>query len=130
MDQSAPRRSWFGRNWKWVVGTLLGLGLLGAAIAIVTFNSSDATKLALATATSNPELIGRLGEPIKTGWLIGGSIEVTPGSGRADLAIPISGPKGKGTIYALAVKTAGLWKLTLLQFGADGDANRLQLLQQ
>jgi Cytochrome oxidase complex assembly protein 1 len=130
MDQGAPRQSWFRRNWKWVLGTLLALGLLGAAIAVVTFNNSDATKLALATATSNSALIERLGQPIQSGWLIGGSIEVTPGSGKADLSIPISGPKGKGTVYALAVKTAGVWKLTLLQFGTDGDSNRLQLLQQ
>jgi hypothetical protein len=130
MDQGVPRQSWFRRNWKWILGTLPAVGLLGAIIAVVAFNSSDATKLALATARSNSALIERLGQPIQSGWFIGGSIEVTPGSGKADLAIPISGPKGKGTVYALAVKTAGIWRLTLLQFGADGDSKRLQLLQE
>jgi hypothetical protein len=91
-------------NWKWILGTLLAVGLLGAIIAVIAFNSSDATMLALATAKSNSALIERLGQPIQSGWFIGGSIEVTPGSGKADLAIPISGPKGKGTVYALAVK--------------------------
>jgi hypothetical protein len=60
MGQDAPKQSWFRRNWKWVLATLLALGLLGAVIAVVTFNNSDATKLALATATSNSALIERL----------------------------------------------------------------------
>jgi len=108
----------------------LGLALLGGVMALVILHSSGATRLAVKTATSNAALIERLGQPLKTGIFIRGEVEVTPGFGKADLAIPISGPKGKGTVYALAVKTAGIWKLTLLQFGADGDSNRIQLLRQ
>ena len=109
---------------------LLALCFVGAVIAVVGFNNSDVTRLALATATSNFALVERIGEPIHRGWFVRGSIQLTSGSGSADLAIPVSGPIGKGTLYALAVKTAGVWKLTLLQFGTDGDSNRLQLLQQ
>ena len=109
---------------------LLALCFLGAVIAVIRFNDSDAARLALATATSNSALVELLGDPIQRGWFVRGSIELTPGSGKADLAIPVSGPWGKGTVYAPAVKTAGVWKLTLLQFGTDGDSKRLQLLQQ
>lgn len=124
-----PRQSWFRRNWKSILGTLLGVVFLTAVVTILTFNNADATKLALNTAASNPALIERLGQPIHKGWFIEGVIETTPGFGKADLAIPISGPKGKGTLYAMAVKRAGVWTLTLLQFGTDGDLTRLQLLQ-
>jgi hypothetical protein len=130
MAENAARRSWFGRNWRWIVGIWLGTVLLVAPLAFVLFHNSDATKLALTTATSNPALIERLGQPIKAGWFVFGSLEVTSDFGRAELAIPVSGPKAKGTVYALAVKKAGLWRLTFLQFGADGESTRIELLDQ
>jgi hypothetical protein len=130
MAGNIARSSWFGRNWKWVVAVLLGLILLTSALVIVGLNNSEATKLALATATSDPALVERLGQPMKAGWFIGGSIETMPGSGKAKLSIPISGPKGKGTVYTRAVKEAGIWRLTFLQFGADGEPKRIQLLHE
>jgi hypothetical protein len=90
--------------------------------------SSDAVKLAIATAKSNPALVERLGQPLKTGWFVAGSIEITPASGHAELAIPVSGPKGRGTIYAEARKRAGLWRLNMLQFGGEESDIRLDLL--
>jgi len=127
--EASQQRSWLGRNWRWLLSLVVGLALVGSALSVFAFNHADATKLAMATARSNPALVQRLGEPIENGWFIGGSIEVTPGSGRADLAIPISGPRGRGTLYALAVKEAGVWRLTLLKFSLDADATRLDLLQ-
>jgi hypothetical protein len=49
---------------------------------------------------------------------------VNGGSGDADLTIPISGPKGKGTIYAVATKSAGEWTYSKLVVKIDrtGDA--------
>jgi len=106
----------------------LGLALSGAIAAFLMIGNSEAAKLAIATPQSNPALAERLGYPLKTGWFVSGSIEVTPASGHAELAIPISGPKGSGTIYAEARKRAGLWHLEVLQFGNDGSSERLELL--
>ncbi len=130
MEQPARRRSWLGSKWARVAIVVLGLVLLVSVIVVIAFNNADATKLAASTATSNAALVERLGSPMKTGRLIGGAIEVTPGTGTADLAIPISGPRAKGTLYALAVKEAGVWKLTSLKYGADGESSRLDLLPQ
>lgn len=127
-EVTKPRRGWLRRNWKWMVAVWLGLCLAGAATALIMIDSSDATKLAIATAESNPALAQRLGSPLKTGWFISGSIEVKPESGEAELAIPVSGPKGRGTIYAEAHKRAGLWHLELLQFGYANSDERLDLL--
>ena len=66
---------------------------------------------------------------MRFGWFIAGGIEETRGFGKAELAIPVSGPKGKGTLYVGAVKEAGIWKLTLLQFSANDNIERLQLLK-
>jgi hypothetical protein len=82
----------------------------------------------MASAGTNPSIIARIGQPIQAGIFISGSIEVTVPAGKADLAIPISGPKGRGTLYVAAVKKAGIWSLTDPEFGVDGDSRRLDLL--
>jgi cytochrome oxidase complex assembly protein 1 len=123
-----PRRGWLRTHWKLVLAVWLGLSLSGAVAAFYLLSNSDATKLAVATAESNPALAERLGRPLKTGWFVSGSIEVTHGSGHAELAIPVSGPKGRGTLYAEARKHAGLWHLELLQFGSNNSTERLDLL--
>ena len=129
MEKGSFQPSWFRRNWKWIVAIWLSVCLLAGAIVHVAFNNSEAKRLAIAAATANPELLARLGRPIQVGWWITGSIEVTPGFGTAELAIPVTGPKGKGTVYALAAKSAGIWRLTFLQFGAEGDDRRPDLLE-
>jgi hypothetical protein len=123
-----PRHGWARRHWKSILGVWLGLALSGAALAFIMLRDSEATRLSVTTAEENPTLSEHLGRPFKTGWFISGSIEVQPGSGHAELAIPISGPKGSGTIYAEARKQAGLWHLLTLQFGMDGSSERLDLL--
>lgn len=123
-----PRRSWLRRHWKLMLAVWIGLALSGAAAAFLMIGNSDAAKLAIAEASANPALAERLGRPLKTGWFVSGSIEVTPTSGHAELAIPISGPKGSGTIYTEARKRAGLWHLEMLQFGNDGSTERMDLM--
>jgi len=38
-----------------------------------------------------------------------GNTNINGASGEANLSIPISGPKGKGTIYVAAKKSLGRW---------------------
>jgi hypothetical protein len=123
-----PRRSWLRTHWKLALAVWLGLAFSGAAAGILLTSNSDVTKLAVATAQSSPKLSERLGQPLKRGWFVSGSVEFTPASGHAELAIPVSGPKGSGTLYAEASKRAGLWRLEMLQFGTEGSAERLDLL--
>src|SRR6059058_5881080 len=47
--------------------------------------------------------------PITDGFLVSGNTNVNGASGEANLSIPVSGPKGKGTIYAAATKSLGRW---------------------
>jgi len=120
---------WLRAHWKVVLTIWLGLALSGAAVAFMWLRSSDVTKLALTTAESSPALVEYLGSPLKTGLFVSGNIEVTPVAGHAELAIPISGPKGTGTIYAEARKWDGLWHLERLQFGGKDSTARLNLLR-
>ena len=133
--QSQPQ-GWFARHWKAVVGVgCLGVVILGGALVAGIFflvmggiRSSDAYQQALAKANASPEVVVRLGQPIQPGWMVSGSINVSGPTGDADLAIPVSGPKGKGTIYAVAKKSAGQWTYSRLEVEIEGQPGRIDLL--
>ncbi len=134
---ASPQRSWFGRNWKWLVPTLVLLVFLGIAglvagvlgIAMTAFKSSDVYVSSLERVRTAPAVVQQLGQPIEDGWLVTGSIEVAGPGGHADIAIPIHGPKGKATVYAVAEKSAGRWEFHTLQVAVEGRPDRLDLLQ-
>ena len=135
--EAQPRPGWWSRNWKWFVptGCLTILVLIAAFIAAIFFfvfgilKSSDVYKTALATAKRNPAVIEALGEPIKEGWLMSGKTNVEGTSGEADIGIPISGPRGKATVYAVASKSAGRWNYKTLEVEVSGRPERIDLLE-
>jgi hypothetical protein len=131
-----PPAGWWNRNWKWFVPTgccLTPLVLGGAFVAflvLVVFGAmkqSDAYKMAVARAKANPRVTSALGTPISEGWFLSGHTNVNMGSGDADLTIPISGPKGKGTIYAVATKSAGEWTYSKLEVKIDSTGETIDL---
>jgi hypothetical protein len=133
-----PARNWWSRNWKWLVpsGCLTILLLFAIFIfAIISFafgimKSTDVYKDTLAKVQADPAVIEALGSPIKDGMFFSGSTNVNGASGEANLAIPISGPKGKGTIYVAAVKSAGLWNYTILAVEISETKKRIDLLHE
>ena len=135
--QALPRRNWFERNWKWFIpsGCLTIIVLLLAFVAgvlsivEVSLKSSGAYTQALALAQANSQVSDKIGRPLKPGWFVSGSININGDSGDADISIPISGPKGKGTIYAVAKKIAGIWRYETLEIEVDGQPDRIDLLQ-
>jgi Cytochrome oxidase complex assembly protein 1 len=128
---------WWKRNWKWLVPTgcftvaLLFVIFVGSTVVIVfsAMKSTDVYKDALARAKANPAVIEALGSPIKDGLLVSGSTNVNRASGESNLAIPISGPKGKGTIYLSANKSLGKWKYSGLVVEIGQTHQRIDLLQ-
>ena len=88
---------------------------------------SDAYKLAIARAKADPRVVAALGSPIEEGWYLSGNTNVNGASGNADLSIPISGPKGKGTIYAVATKSAGEWTYSKLEVKIDSTGETIDL---
>jgi len=125
-------RSWLGRNWKWllaavfVCGAVFVVGIL--TLVMGAMRGSDVAREATARAQSNALLGQHLGTPISEGWLVGGSINVSPGAGDADLSVPISGPKGKGTVYVRAQKAGGAWSYSLMEATIEGSSERIDLL--
>ena len=112
-----PQPNWFGRNWKWVVpvGCLLPVLLVGGSALVVFFfatgimKQSDACKIALARAQANSAVIDAIGSPIAQTGIVSGNSNVNGATGETNLSIPLSGPKGKATLYVEAKKSADLW---------------------
>ena len=130
-----PRRGWWSRNWKWFVptGCLAFVGLVVAfVLCIVVFvfsvlKSTDVYKTAVARAKANREVVAALGTPIKEGMFLSGNTHADGASGAADISIPISGPKGKGTIYVVATKSAGVWNYSTLTVEIAETKERIDL---
>ena len=92
--------------------------------------STDAYKAALARAKADPRVTAAIGTPITAGWFVGGKTEVSGGSGTSDLSIPIHGPKGDATIYAVATKFAGEWRYSKLVIKIKSTGETIDLAEQ
>jgi hypothetical protein len=130
--------NWWKRNWKWFVPVgcitvaLLFLVFAGSIVLIVfsAMKSTDVYKEAVGRARANPAVIDALGSPIKEGLLVSGNTNVNGAAGESNLAIPISGPAGKGTIYLSANKSLGQWNYTGLVVEIRRTHKRIDLLQE
>ena len=114
------------------LGTLTLFIAFVVSIAVIVFSavkSTDVYKDALARARVNPSVIEMIGSPIKEGFLVSGNTNVNGASGEANLSIPISGPKGKGTIYVAASKSLGRWNYSGLIVEIAKTHQRIDLLQ-
>lgn len=132
-----PRPNWWKRNWKWFVpmgcfGIITLFLAFVVSIGLMVFSavkSTDVYKDALARAKVHPSVIEILGSPIKEGFLVSGNTNVNGASGEANLSIPISGPKGKGTIYVAAKKSLAQWNYSGLVVEIEKTHQRINLLQ-
>jgi len=118
-----------GKHWKRYLAAAACFAVVLFVGVSLTLGDSEVSKMAVAAAESNPVIKQRLGGPIKHGFFTSGSIEIDGSSGHADLEVPIRGPRGKATIYAVAKKSAGSWKFETLDVAFDEVGPRLSLLQ-
>ena len=119
----------------------IGCGCLGIIIAIVAFvfivfggvmkviKSSDAYKDSIAAVQTNPEAIEALGEPIEPGFMMSGNISTNNGESEVDIQVPVSGPKGSGTIYVKGNKSGGsnAWSYEKFELKVDGNPEPIPL---
>ena len=130
------RKSWLDRNarWKIPLGCLTLLFLVGMFVGLLmtvittSFRSSDVYKQAMAQAAANPQVRAQIGETIQADWLISGELKVSNDTGSANLSIPISGSRARGTIRAVAIKSGGVWQFSFLQVVVEGRASPIDLL--
>jgi hypothetical protein len=129
------KKSWLERNarWKIPLGCLTLLFVMGVSTAGVltlvtaSFRHSDVYREAMNRATHDPLVRDLIGEPIEPAWFISGQMNTTGSAGHADLSIPISGPRGKAAIRAVADKNR-VWRFTYLQVIVEGQPENIDLL--
>jgi hypothetical protein len=126
---AAEKQPLLNKHWKRTLVITAGFAALLLIVVFALLGDSEVSKLAFATAQSNPTVRQQLGEPLKRGFFTSGNIEISGQSGHADLEIPIRGPKGRATVYAVAQKNAGLWKFDTLQVAFYGKPERVDLLK-
>lgn len=131
-----PQKSWFSRNWKWFLPTVIGVPLLLVVLFISVIlgavfgmmKSSEPYKYAVATASHDARVSEQLGTPITPGWYASGSIHLNNDSGDAEMTIPLNGTRRHGTVYVEARKSDGVWRYQRLEVEIEGVPNRVNLL--
>lgn len=107
--------------------------LVAAFVAFLVFfvagvlKQSEPYKNAVARAKADSRVTSALGTPISEGWFVSGNVHTNLGSGDANLTIHISGPKGKGTITAIATKSGGRWSYSELTVKLDSSGETIDL---
>ncbi len=105
-------------------------GLLRLILSVVFrgFRSSGAYREAFARAASHPEVRRNLGDPVREGWWVSGSLRVDGPSGDARFAAPIHGPRGRGMLQVQARKIEDRWHFDILQVAVEGGSRPIALL--
>ena len=116
--EAQKQKSWWGRNWPWVLpvgGCLTVILLFVFGIGAIFFGVSKALKnstpyeYAVDLATNHPIVVENLGEPVETDGMLSGNISLDSSGGDVDFTIPLSGPKGKGSLVVTGEKIEGNW---------------------
>jgi hypothetical protein len=112
---------------KWLAigcSVIIVLGIVGVAVLAFgvfgVIKSTDAYKNARDRAASDPRVIAAIGSPVEQGWWVRGSVNVDNDGGHANIGFPISGPKGKAMVEAVATRNADKWVYTKLTVTPDG----------
>lgn len=116
--------------WKWgIIGclSLLVLGAIGVfvilAIVFGAIKSSDVYHGARTAAEQDPRVIQALGSPVKAGFWVTGNVKVQNRRGEADIGFPVSGPKGRGRVHAVATRDSGGWHYTEMTVTPESPPN-------
>ena len=111
---------------------VLVLAFIAGILALIfgIMRSSEPFQQAVAEVQHNPQAVRALGEPIKIGWFLSGSISTSGDSGEAELSIPVSGPVDKGTLYVEAYKSEDVWHFTRMELVTKKYPNRINLLEE
>lgn len=132
LPEAPPPRSparWVALGCSAAIVACLVFALGIVAFVLGTVRRSGAYQLAASQVRESPAVREALGQPIREGWWVTGSVNVSGPSGKASLSFPVSGPRGEGTVYVDAVKQVGEWDLRLLEVRL-GNGERLDLLDE
>ena len=131
------QKSWWGRNWLWVVPvggclTLIVLFIFGIGAALFgvseVLKGSEPYEYAIEEARNDSEVIAILGEPIQTSGMMEGTVNFKNDSGRVNLEVPIRGPNGTATVKVKGEKEDGEWTYEELYVTIEKTDEKINLL--
>lgn len=91
------------------VGFAVCLPIYGIGLTQTLIKSSDAHEAAVAALTSSEVVRADVGDPAESRGFVIGDVSTTASGGKADLTIPIEGPRGKGRGQVRLSKSGGRW---------------------
>lgn len=138
MEEQGDHRSWFDRNWKWVVpgggcliilivGIVFFMGMVGGITSL--FKDSTPYKQAIELAEENPQVNQMLGTPLESDGMISGNIRKGSDENSAQMSVPVKGPKGEASILFDAVQRNDNWKFNELFVIPDQTRDTIWLIR-
>jgi len=137
MEEHAVKKSWFSRNWPWVVPVggcltmiIVFFVFLGSVIFGVSkvFTNSQPYLDAITKAQEDEYIVQMIGKPIETNGIMNGDLSFENDEGSVDISIPIKGPEGEGRIYVVGTKEHGTWTYTKLYVTLEETNEQVDLL--
>jgi len=135
-NELVPQKSWWSRNWKWVVpvgGCLTLIVIAIFFIATVFYGVSSVLKNstpyqeAFEIASTNEQVLDALGAPIEQDGLFKGNINLQNDGGHADIEVPIKGSKGSAILHVVGIKENGAWDYSTITVTLDGTGEVIYL---
>jgi heme/copper-type cytochrome/quinol oxidase subunit 2 len=122
---------------RWLAIALITTAGVAAFVSVLLvviereIKSSPVYQTSIERAQESPEVSVALGRPVSVGWFVSGQLtESTNGGGHATQTIPLSGPRGDGTLHVDAKRQAGSWRFSTLQFATTGSNSTADLLSE
>lgn len=89
--------------------TVVAVGGLTAGV-LAFLGSTEPARMALLEVNGCDPCRDAIGTPIEAGWYAIGQVNWDNSSGNAALRIPVSGPRGEGTLGLEATRSGGEWR--------------------
>jgi len=135
------QKSWFKRNWPWVVpvGGCLTLIII-AAIGIGTvflkmpeiLDNVEPIQYGITRAIASEDLKEAIGEPIDVDRYgnTEGTFDIKNENSEVDLVFPLKGPKGKASLLIKGKKINGEWMYEELSATLEDSDKKINLLDR
>lgn len=159
MHSDASRVTWFRRNRRWFIPVALGLPLAAlsmgfavtAGVVMYQLKRTEPFRLALAQVRGSEAVAQWTGRPMKTGWIVQGSIEERaaaaadddadaasgqtgqtdqpPATAVANLMFTVKGPEGGAGVRVYATRQKDQWTLQYVDAGVkQGEREKILIL--
>ena len=136
-NELVPQPSWWKKNWKWALpvgGCFTMIVIVIVAIGSIFYGVTNAIEgsqpyeYALEKINLDEDLINALGSPILKDGLVSGSWNYTNGKKSAIMTVPISGPKGKGTLFVEASAEDDDWTYQVIRVEIE-DSETFEIIE-